>query len=425
MHRFQIKNYINKYRDDKVFYDPRFQRKYGAWDDQQKREFIISALFGRNYHNTVKVDIQACLDFMNECCPDDSRSIAYYQELLDSGYVYISLDGRHRTRVLTEFLNNEFTISGLIVDADDKRLTVENKFFKDLPPRVQDHFKTGCHMNVAHEEKAHPNELSMIFKRLQGGCPLNGQEQRQPDVTPVADFVRDAAYSFDDVIRMIVNENEYCRSIGDEIIAKMLMEIINKYNIPGIKTLWGFQASQIDKWYALGLGHYSFDDPDCPYNKEEFQTRATHILVKFFAVLKNQNTYGDPNKTKGAKRLPKKFIWPILHACEYAYDNDMYISDHQKFLDNVIAIDKAECVASEGKYAQLRIAKIHAGRDPDIVSKEDYYFRWAEVPHQSTQRAKRKAEFLKTLSLKKYLSKCALRYNQKNSIVTKSKMEAA
>ena len=95
----------------KVFYDPKFQREYGSWTLKQKRKFILSVFAGRNWGTIAVADIRLCLEYAKEeNCKD---SIKYYQDLLQAGYVYLSLDGQHRTKCVQEFLKASLPSAGM------------------------------------------------------------------------------------------------------------------------------------------------------------------------------------------------------------------------------------------------------------------------------------------------------------------------
>ncbi len=96
----------------------------------------------------------------------------YFAETKDARFEVI--DGHQRVRSIARFLGNEFSLSGLRVLGEYKRLR-----FHQLPPREQRFLKSRALRVVVITADSHPNMKFEVFERLNtGGITLNAQELR-------------------------------------------------------------------------------------------------------------------------------------------------------------------------------------------------------------------------------------------------------
>ena len=59
------------------------------------------------------------------------------------------------------------------------------------------------------------------------------------------------------------------------------------------------------------------------------------------------------------------------------------------------SLDKQLTVDGETKYSLARTKAIEDGKDPDTVSKGEYYHKWINLPHQHTYRRLRSDALIK------------------------------
>jgi len=380
-----LKKFVKTFQRGKVFYDSRFDRRYGAWSDDKKREFILSLNHGHVFSTIVTADVKKCLESIRDTSPDDQMSIKYYTQTQKRGHDHVSLDGKHRTMTVLEFVEDKFTITGEFVDADDNIVNVDNQHFSKLPQRLRDKFLTDTWLTVKQSESASYEELPIIFKRLQAGEPLNDQEVRQADATPVAAWVRNMSEDFSDMLAKFTKKEHITRALSDEYLAKMTMEVVRRYN-GEISNHYDLKKTSIDQWYEVGVGYYDMNDEGCPYIPSEFD-RAESIFKMLSGVFCRQKIYKTP-------RLPKKLVWAALHVCEYIYDNNMYIYDKDVFFRTLKEIDDRLSTESELRYAHARTQAAGQGLDPDDISESGYYHKWTTLPHQRKYRRLRKEKLI-------------------------------
>jgi len=393
---YKMKKFRKQFNNEKVLYDRLFQRKYGAWSLPKKRKLILTLNKGWALTNIVVADIEACIEHAKYLKRDEERqnlaskceeSIERFTSLRQgTSFKYTSLDGQHRTKTLLEFFENKFTVSGNFLDGDDNEVVVKNQYFKDLPPRLRDRLNDAT-ISVSVVDDALYSELAPIFVSLQEGEPLKPQEKRQAKHTPVANWIKDLAKDMSEAMGRFHSDVGMTRAEDDETVAKMTMELIRRYKDPEIPTDWGFSSKDIDEWYDIGEGYNSFEDSSCNYIGYTF-SRAKEILNSFSAAVRTQQI----NKSRSIGDR-KQIIWPLLTACEYMQDEEMYTTDMSKLFETVASIHKELYKASELKYNKDKVEAAEA--DPNnSLKKSHYYWHNSTVPHQKTSRAYNRQVFL-------------------------------
>lgn len=371
--RKRLRNVSKTYGDSKVFYDPAFQRRV-VWERDNVNKYFESLTKDWALQSIVQADVEACLEFSVELGNDISES--YFRDILSQGYKFISLDGQNRTKSIINVLSNNHTLSGIYKDADGELVNVQNVFFKDLPPRLKDHLNSGCSLTVHHVTEATKDDLSLIFRALNDGMPLNNQELRQANKTPIADWVRQMSARYSTAMARITREDHISRMADDENIAKLALCLVTDKN-------WELSSRKIDEWYTQGLTFNTLEDAGCPYDIKQIK-RVEKILKMFSAVINNQTEYPK------SKLVPKRLWYAVAYACEWMYDNNCQIASHADFFATLKKIDTRLAADSELQYSLARHKKLQDGDDPEQISPDHYYFRWQNLPHMSTYRKARK-----------------------------------
>ena len=86
----------------------------------------------------------------------------------DEGKVFDMLDGKQRSSAITEYLNNEYALTGVGED-------YEGKYFADLPEKVQDEI-ISYSLTVYYFEGITDEEVNEMFYRLNNGKALTAIE---------------------------------------------------------------------------------------------------------------------------------------------------------------------------------------------------------------------------------------------------------
>jgi hypothetical protein len=372
-----IKQFSEYYDQRHVYYDPAFQRRV-VWLALHGWKYTESLTRGwSSYSKIVVVNVRKSL--AKALAAGDQVSVEYFEKVLNMGYEYISVDGQNRSKYLEGLINNDkkTLLTGEFIDADGIRVSIKNKYFKDLPVRLKDSILNAT-LDVHEVVVESKSELSELFQSLNAGVPLNEQELRHSSGTPVSDWVRAIREVLAAQLVRIVHEDKIPRMEDDELAAKMLMVLVGK---PGSGD-WGLSTVELDQFYEVGSDFYSIDDKNFPYSAEA-QKRAKIILHNWSLVIDQQDVY------TGKRRVPFKLAWASLYACAWAYDNSMVITNYRDFFSILKAIDDKLTTDSESEYAAARSKALQNKVDPDTVKKSAYYFNWVSLPHQVKDRNKR------------------------------------
>jgi len=380
------------YNTNKVFYDPRFQRRV-VWGKNEINKYIESLTLGWANTPVIVLNVQKCLEHSLDI--GDQSSCEYYRGILRQGYTHISLDGQNRSKKIEAFLDNKLPIRGTFKDADGCEVFIKNETkFDNLPQRLKDHFKSGCEVSVFEHDRVTHEQAAVMFKRLNDGTPLNPQEKRQSTFTPIADVVREYSSKYKKLIDRVVDLDHQKRMLDDELVAKTLMVLMPKANLKS----WDLSSNQINEFYEMGNGLLSIEDANSPYLKKDLD-RAKEIMNILSATLLQQNS------RKKSKLIPRKTYWATLLAAEFIHDNNYEIRNYAIFFKELDSIDAQLTVNSQSDYANARQNEINNGHDPDNISANSYYFKWGTLPHQHKSRNLRKkkliGEISKTANLKK------------------------
>lgn len=387
MSNITVRNFVKKYASDKVRYDDSFQRRV-VWDSQHLSRYIRSLTNGTAKLTTiVVVNIRDCLDHAREI--GDQISISYYNDLVQKGYIYISLDGQNRSKKLIDFINNKIAVSGSFYDVGDpaNEVAVNNMFFKDLPSDLQLSIHNSM-LTVEETGTLSRAELSETFYSLNNGVPLNAQEKRNSIICPISERVRKLSERHEKGLARVIRKDLIPRMADDELVAHMSMVLLN--NKPTKNTSWTLSESDTDLFYNMGIDS-DISDNDYPYNG---MSRVEDILQQWDLVIQEQGVY------TASKLVSAKMSWATLYACAWAYDNGYTIIPERRkeFFSALKILDDRLATDSENSYAQKRTQYMQKNLDPDEVKKSNYYSWWTGVPHQPNPREKRINELIKEIS---------------------------
>ena len=105
----------------------------------------------------------------------------FYAKKVD-GRVYDFLDGKQRIDAIRGFIENEYYLIGVPeitytgADGNEKTEWADGKYFKDLPEELQDAIK-DYHLTVYYYEDITPEQVRMLFSKLNNGKPLSTKER--------------------------------------------------------------------------------------------------------------------------------------------------------------------------------------------------------------------------------------------------------
>jgi hypothetical protein len=409
-----VEEFVQKYNNEKVYYDPSFQRRV-VWDNNDLSKFVRSLTKGSAKLTTIiVVNVRDCLDFAVK--NGDQESIVYYRDIHNRGFVYVSLDGQNRSRMLTEFINSseQKKISGKFVDLLKDEVTIVNKKFSDFPREL----KLGIlksQITVVEAGSLSRADLSENFDGLNSGVPLNEQEKRNAKPSSIAPTIRELSKKYRNALYRVTKERDRPRMADDKLLAHMLMALIP--NNTKNKGLWNLSEPETDDFYNLGLDFVEIDEHGCPYTSAAID-RTVSIVEQWSHIIIDQTHY------TGSKVVSKKMSWAVLLVCEWLYDSGMTIQPDKRndFFKKLKRLDDELISDSDNQYLIDRQKAMKIGLDPDSVSKSSYYSFWTSCPHIAITRNNRKDALINkinTSSNKKSLNICKLRSKRELEVAAK------
>lgn len=388
MINIKLKDVPTRLSEKKVYYDPAFQRRV-VWDKNDINKYFESLSRGWANAPISLASVEDCLE--HSINVGDQVSVDYFKNLSSKGYKYVSIDGQNRTKKATEVMSNKTQLSGdNFCDSDSNRVDkVVNKFIKDL-----ENDPASSHYLLAHNLKHSTvplviyrnitrEQCAEIFRNINRTKQPNAHNIRQSRSTPIAEYVRKLRKDLKSSLERVVVAKYIPDMQDDELIAKSLMVLVNKYNDEAMNKAWDLKEKDLNVWYEKGVGFYNIEDPNCPYIPSELE-RAGAIIKETFRTIMNQKVF--PN----SKLIPMEQYWSLLSACAWAYDNSFYIKDPEVFFQEIREIHVALKSKSEATFHKDR----NNAEDPDSIREKDYYFRQCTTFHVSSNRTRMLKNYL-------------------------------
>jgi hypothetical protein len=201
-------NTLKEQWDDHTLQIPEFQREY-VWDNAKASRLIESLL-------------------LNIPIP-----VLFFAETADANYQVV--DGHQRVYSIVRYLDNQFPLSGLRIQAELKGLR-----FHQLPEREQRFLRTRVMRAIIIGADSAPSMKFEVFERLNtGGLSLNAQEVRHGlNTGPFSDLL--ASLELDDDFRHCLNiSRPRKRMVDQELILRFfaLRDRLPEYRTPLVRFL--------------------------------------------------------------------------------------------------------------------------------------------------------------------------------------------
>ena len=268
--KLSVKEFVEIKKNKQIKLDPSFQvgtDKESRWDLLQQSKYIRSVLLGSAPSPFVVVNnelaYQSNLDRGN-----DNSSIDYFGNL-KKDYLWLSIDGNNRSIALRNFVDNKVRIpagsyplkSGLFVNI--KR--GYNDRFDKMEKPLQKQFMDSIVL-VAEYSDVLWSDLGPLFRNINDGIGLNGQQKRQSNPSPIADYVRNMRAKFEKSLRHLYKNKDFIMLKGDEWIVKCMAYVGYSKNVGG---------SILDKIYMK------------PHKMSQLVKPAARKASEFSRVMKN------------------------------------------------------------------------------------------------------------------------------------------
>jgi hypothetical protein len=356
--------------------DDSFQRE-NVWSKNLKRDYIISIYKVNAITPFVLADIESAIETSRE--QGDESGCRRLQKQYDSGYRFSILDAQNRRRTIAEFLNNEFTISGILKDADGKERHCNNILFSDLPQRLKDKFLSSL-IPITYVYRRGYEEMAEQFLELQKGEPPTNQEKRHAINSPFKFYISSIRQSFHQMFDRI-------QAVSKKINRKMDEEVLSQATMSLIKSRRERNCGQsdLDKFYNLGKGRLTLETvPE--YDPVELGRALTILRAVKSSVLQNKIH---------SKKVAVRTFWALVAVCEYLYDHNLQVKNGSwtEFYRFVYELDRR--LMTESKQKQAIDAKEAEKQELPEPGDSQYYWYLTSVPNNAIARLQRKDALIK------------------------------
>jgi hypothetical protein len=354
MHNYNTKRIIDFKRSiiSRITTDESFERPYGCWNKTNQNGFIQDVFLGHAATPIVVADVNSCRDYSNEI--GDTNSYIYYNEAAVSGKRFISLDGKHRTQCIEDFMDNKISYSGKVVDLFGNVRTVRNKFFKDLEISEQQAFFTS-EICLTTFQTLVQKDLSRVFLSLNANSTLSNQHKRNAVQTPMSAWSREQAKNRFELMNSVYGKATV-QMAPEEFISKLYIHCVDGSNDVG--------QGALNRLYREGVGK-KWDEAYC---------NNARILTE--EILDNLTTINKIHKLKKGELLYFSL------AIQKIIESGNQITDDKKFVKALLKLE----VALEKQSRTQEALDREAGIENSLTS---YYFEQIRLNWTQAYRSKR------------------------------------
>ena len=322
----------------KITTDPSFERPYGCWNKTNTNGFIQDIFDGFASNPIVVADVNSCRDYSID--QEDESSRMYYSDHAASGKRYVSLDGKHRTQCILEFINGKFTYTGKVIDLEGNARRVRNKYFKDLTESERQFF-LNAQICINEFQNLLQKDLARVFLSLNSNSALSNQHKRNAIQTPMSKWAREMAKNHLELMKSLVGEKSFPQMKPEEFISKLYLHCDDEKSDVGDGAL--------NKLYKKGEGKIW---------RECYSTQSREICEKTLEIMSSIN---------GTKKIPstKQVCFSLI--CSNLSISDYLVEDEKMFVEQVIILDNRLEDESRASHVQDK------SDDPEVTTSK-YYF---------------------------------------------------
>ena len=229
--KLSVEKFTKLKKDKKIKLDPSFQvgtDESSRWDKLQQSKYIRSVLLGSAPSPFTVVNCE--LAYQNNCDRGtDNQSIEYFDGLRND-YQWLSIDGNNRSIALRNFVDGEIKIpAGVYILKNGSSVKIKRGMydtFDTMAPALKSQFLSDEVLVIEYSDILW-RELGVLFRNINDGYPLNGQQKRQSFPSPIADYVRNMREKFESSLSNFISPKPMRNLGGDEFIAKCMSFVVN------------------------------------------------------------------------------------------------------------------------------------------------------------------------------------------------------
>lgn len=210
-------------KEGKIYLDDSFQ-SYSRWVLETNQKYMLSLLEGRAPTPITLGKISTLRDNIEISFGKEHPDYKFYQDLLNKGYEYITIDGNNRDLCVSAFISGLFAlvlgtyeigeqgdpIHKFVADKSGSR-------FEDLSPEVQQAIEQIL-MNIHLVTSATREDLAHLFAAINEGINLNDQEKRNAIVCRLGQMVRDCVKENETAFAEIYTAKAIRRRTPDQLV---------------------------------------------------------------------------------------------------------------------------------------------------------------------------------------------------------------
>ena len=164
-----VKDFTRLKREKKIKLDPSFQvgtDEASRWDKFLQRLFLQSVLIGSAPSPFVLVNIKEALEFNKDSNIDDD-SIKYFQDLLDEGYRFLSIDGNNRSISLKNFVEGKIKLihGKYMTEKGLVPVTARNDSYKNMNKNLKAKFDS-IDLSVTEYTEIYHADCPVLFRNI-------------------------------------------------------------------------------------------------------------------------------------------------------------------------------------------------------------------------------------------------------------------
>ena len=303
-----------------IYLDDAFQ-SYHRWAVDNNQRYMKSFINGKAPTPIYIADIQKCMQSVITKYDKNHPDVAFYQDLLDRGYKYITIDGNNRSRCIADFFlgcfNGAFSLilgdyelpGGSLTQPNILTVTNDSKLFADVDPTKQADLK-NMKIIVNIIESGTREDLAELFDAINTGMVLNAQEKRNCKMYKFAELVRASVRKYNKKLYKIYGEYEFNRRYVDEFIVDLAVICARGLN--------GIGPASRDK-------AYSDNSPE-----DKSFSRADKIVSQIADLMQFRK---DGDKLFVCSKKTNTNVLDLAILLSYMNDNQIIYTDKEKFFN--------------------------------------------------------------------------------------------
>ena len=227
--------YLQKY--NLIYLDDAFQSEE-RWTLKDKQEYMASVLEGRAVTSIILAHLSSIVPALELAYGKEHEDTVFFQNLLDEGYEYITIDGNNRDRCICDFIEDKFPLKEMAYNLGEDSLPIftpdmGSKYYSTLPADVKS-FVDTVKLHVLNVVESDRRGLADLFIAVNKGMNLNAQERRNAIMCVFGDWVRDLVRDLRPGFERIYSAKALNRRHADEMVVTAAVLIAK-----GIETIAG------------------------------------------------------------------------------------------------------------------------------------------------------------------------------------------